>query len=216
MPWAKEHKETTHRRIVERAAAAFRERGIGGIGVADLMKQAGLTHGGFYAHFRSKEDLVAEALDHAADETLAWLKNAADNAPSDRRLEAVIDAYLSSLHRNHPEHGCLIAALGNEVPRHGGAPQQVFARRLAMMLDFLAGYMPAATPELRRQQAEGALATMVGAILIARGLDATSGERFLDEAREFLLRRLRQEPRQERSSGAVSKVASPPRASKSR
>jgi TetR/AcrR family transcriptional repressor of nem operon len=190
MSWAKEHKGATRRRIVERAAASFRGHGVDGIGVADLMKQAGLTHGGFYAHFGSKEDLVAEAFDQAFEETMAWLKDAADKAPADRRLEAVMDAYLSPLHRDHPESGCLIAALGSEVPRHGGAARKTFTRRATMLLDVLSDYMPAATHEMRRQQAEGTLAAMVGAIVIARGLDPDSGMRFLEETKAFLLSRL--------------------------
>src|SRR5437868_4212921 len=103
-----------HDRIVETAAQLFRERGYEGIGVADLMKEAGLTHGGFYGHFASKEELIAEASVRALTESLARLSNIAERAHDDP-LSAMAEAYLTSGHRDDPGDGCLLAALGTEV-----------------------------------------------------------------------------------------------------
>src|SRR3954471_18405110 len=97
--------------IVETAAQRFRERGFEGIGVADLMKEAGLTHGGFYGHFSSKEDLIAEAAAHALTGSLALFTEVAERAPADL-LPAIASAYLTTGHRDNPGEGCLLATLG--------------------------------------------------------------------------------------------------------
>ena len=104
MPWSKEHKRETRERIVRAAADAFRERGIDGVGVADVMKQAGLTHGGFYAHFKSKDDLVKAAFEQMSRE-IADTVGATD--------------YLAELHMRHPERGCPLPTVGTELARSG-------------------------------------------------------------------------------------------------
>src|SRR5437879_13882831 len=116
MKVSREQAAQNHERIVETAAQLFRERGFEGIGVADLMKEAGLTHGGFYGHFSSKEDLIAEASGRALRRSLAVLSQVAERAPTDP-LSAVAHAYLTSRHRDNPAAGCLLAALGSAVPR---------------------------------------------------------------------------------------------------
>src|SRR5256714_15571476 len=105
-------------RIVEAAARLFRERGYEGIGVADLMKEAGLTHGGFYGHFSSKDDLIAEASARALAGSLAAFSELAEQAPSDP-LPAIASAYLSKTHRDKPGEGCLLAALRSDMPPQG-------------------------------------------------------------------------------------------------
>src|SRR5215208_6469421 len=107
-------------RILDAAAQLFRERGFEGIGVADLMKEAGLTHGGFYGHFSSKEDLIAEASARAFEGSLAVWSNLVERAPGDP-LSAIARVYLASRHRDNPGAGCLLAALGPEVSRQGMA-----------------------------------------------------------------------------------------------
>src|SRR5215472_106924 len=111
MPWTPEHKEETRRRIIDAAAAAFRANGVGGISLADIMRQVGLTHGGFYAHFKSKEDLVATTLAELHDARMARFEDMAKTA-ADTALMKAADFYLSSRHREHPETGCAIATLG--------------------------------------------------------------------------------------------------------
>src|SRR5215472_1482267 len=103
MPWPKGHKSQTRARIVAAAATALRAKGVDGVSLADIMASAQLTHGGFYAHFQSKDDLLVEALDHARRQTLAALGGSLDPAPATMRLCDVVDAYLSPRHAAHPE-----------------------------------------------------------------------------------------------------------------
>jgi TetR/AcrR family transcriptional regulator, transcriptional repressor for nem operon len=114
MKVSREQAALNRERILEAAAQLFRERGFDGIGVADLMKQAGLTHGGFYGHFSSKEELIAEASARALTSTFALLSEQAERAAGDP-LSAVASTYLSSRHRDDPGTGCLLAALGPDV-----------------------------------------------------------------------------------------------------
>src|SRR5439155_6927971 len=115
MKVSREQAARNRQRIVEAAAQRFRERGFDGIGVADLMKDAGLTHGGFYGHFASKEDLVAEASARALMRSLALFTSVAERGADP--LSAIASAYLTSRHRDNPGEGCLLAALGSDVSR---------------------------------------------------------------------------------------------------
>src|SRR5216117_3769390 len=108
---APRRKEATHERIVEAAARAIRRSGYGGTGVADIMKDAGLTHGGFYAHFASREAMLAEAADRAGADGVAELARIADAAPAQQALQALLQAYLSTAHVENVETGCALAAL---------------------------------------------------------------------------------------------------------
>jgi TetR/AcrR family transcriptional repressor of nem operon len=120
MKVSREQAAQNRERIIEAAAQLFRKRGFDGIGVADLMKEAGLTHGGFYGHFASKEDLIAEASARALTDSVAVWSKLADRASGDP-LSAVAGAYLTSRHRDNPGAGCLLAALGPDVARQGPA-----------------------------------------------------------------------------------------------
>src|SRR5205823_5671121 len=117
MRYSETHKEETHQRIVKTAAKSFRKHGINGIGVVPLMKESGLTHGGFYAHFKSKDALVGAAIDAAFEQTISRLKRAADAAPQKSRRRAIIDEYISDGHRDDPAGGCAVAAFGTETAR---------------------------------------------------------------------------------------------------
>src|SRR5438105_1850925 len=110
-------KQLTHDRIVKTAATIIRRDGYGGTGVADIMKEAGLTHGGFYAHFDSKAQLLAEALDQAGVDTLERMRKVGAGAPPGDALQLFVQAYLSDGHHAAPEDGCALAALGSETPR---------------------------------------------------------------------------------------------------
>jgi TetR/AcrR family transcriptional regulator, transcriptional repressor for nem operon len=157
-------------RIVEVAAQAFRERGFDGIGVADLMKEAGLTHGGFYGHFSSKEDLIAEASARALTRSLADWSTVADRASGDP-LSAVAGFYLSSRHRDNPGAGCLLAALGPDVSRQGRAVRHTVTEYVRSACDLLATLVPGKSKAARRQKAISTCATLVGAMVIARAVD---------------------------------------------
>ena len=119
-------KEETRERIVRAAARAIRKHGYEGVGVADVMKEAGLTHGGFYAHFESRDALLAAAADQAGAESIESLTRAIAAAKPGQELTALVDTYLSDRHVTAPEQGCAIAAAGSEVPR-----QQAEVRRVA-------------------------------------------------------------------------------------
>src|SRR5262245_58483991 len=135
MPWPESRKAETRDRILAVAAAALRAEGLGAVGVADLMSRAGLTHGGFYAHFASKEELLAEALRHASGQTTRAFVRGAAAAPEADRLSAVIDMYLSPSHLAHPERGCVVATLGPEAARTGGKVRRSLADSIRARLN---------------------------------------------------------------------------------
>jgi TetR/AcrR family transcriptional repressor of nem operon len=170
MKVSREQAAQNRERIVETAAQLFRERGFDGIGVADLMKEAGLTHGGFYGHFSSKEDLIAEASARALMRSLALLSKVAERAPRDP-LSAVAGAYLTSRHRDSPGAGCLLAALGPDVSRQGPAVRRSVTDYVRSAVDLLATLVPGQSKAARRQKAIGTYATLVGAMVMARAVD---------------------------------------------
>src|SRR5262245_26931037 len=137
MPWPREHKRNTRQRIVQAAAAAFRVGGVSDVRVEQVMKRAGLTHGGFYAHFSSKNELLREALDEASRQTLEQLSQSLADLPAADRLQAVADAYLSPEHAAHPEMGCPLAALGPEIARAGGATERRFAQNVKARINWM-------------------------------------------------------------------------------
>jgi len=178
MRYSREHKLETHVRIVKRASVRLREKGAHGIGVADLMKDAGLTHGGFYAHFDSREALVIEAFAHAMDRgTEHWRRLAEQTAP-DKRLAAIVASYLTPAHRDDPGHGCAIPALGAEIARESPKTRKAFAAKIEQMIDMLAAQIPDVPRKAARKQAMATIATMMGTLVLARV--AGSGE-FSDE-----------------------------------
>jgi TetR/AcrR family transcriptional repressor of nem operon len=156
-------------RVLQAAARLFRERGFDGVGVADLMASVGLTHGGFYAQFPSKEDLVAEACAAALDASVARWQKAAGAAPRDA-AGAVVDSYLSCAHRDAPGSGCALAALGTEIARQGPLVREVVTEGVRDLVAVLADTMPGKTAEERRHAALGSFATMVGAMVLARAV----------------------------------------------
>jgi TetR/AcrR family transcriptional regulator, transcriptional repressor for nem operon len=164
-------KQETHDRIVRTAATAIRKHGFHGVSVADIMEEAGLTHGGFYAHFDSRDAMLAEALDAGANESLDRLGKAADAAKPDDALEATIDAYLSDRHVEHAEHGCTLAGLGSETTRQSAAVRRVATRRTREMADLIERQMTGWGKASRHEDALAVMSTMVGALMIARAVD---------------------------------------------
>src|SRR3954471_10244003 len=128
-------KAETHERILRTAAAAIRRHGYDGVSVADIMKEAGLTHGGFYAHFESREAMLAEALERAGAESLETLSGSVEAAPSREALEALVASYLSERHLASPEAGCTLAALGSETRRQSPAVRRAATRRIKETAD---------------------------------------------------------------------------------
>ncbi|OKO77960.1 TetR/AcrR family transcriptional regulator [Bradyrhizobium sp. NAS96.2] len=168
MRYSKEHKQETHARIVKKAATRLREKGAHGIGVADLMKDAGLTHGGFYAHFDSREALVIEAFNYAMDRaTERWRKVTAEVAP-EKRLSTIVDGYLSAAHRDDPGQGCAVPALGAEIARESPKTRKAFALKLDQMIDMITDQIQDVPRKTARKQAMATLATMMGTIVMSR------------------------------------------------
>ncbi|MGA7778026.1 MAG: TetR/AcrR family transcriptional regulator [Paraburkholderia sp.] len=191
MPWDEKHKQTTRERIVAVAARAIRARGPNGVSVAEIMKEAGLTHGGFYAHFASKDDLLAEATRYATMETLQFLeKLAADAAGRTPALADIADAYLGDLHCAHPERGCVLAACGAELARADDATRSVLRENVRSYLTWLQGRGDGDDGAHRgktEREAIGTLATMIGGIILARAVgDPAEAAKVLTAVRGFL------------------------------
>ena len=168
---ASSRKEATHERIVEVAARAIRRSGYNGTGVADIMKEAGLTHGGFYAHFDSREGMLAEAADRAGADTMAFLARVAADAPPERALESMLRAYLSKEHVESADSGCAVAALGSEMPRQAPKVRRAATRRIKEMIDLVARQSPDWGKPSAHERALVTLSTMVGALVLARAVD---------------------------------------------
>src|ERR687894_2768152 len=164
-------KEATHDRIVQAAARAIRRSGYSGTGVADIMKDAGLTHGGFYAHFHSREAMLAEAADRAGAESVATLERFASAAAPEKALQTLMRAYLSKEHLEGAETGCPIAALGSEMPRQAPEVRRAATRRIKEAIDLIARQLPDWGKPGAHETALATLSTMVGALVLARAVD---------------------------------------------
>jgi TetR/AcrR family transcriptional repressor of nem operon len=168
MRYSREHKLETHARIVKKASVRLREKGAHGIGVADLMKEAGLTHGGFYAHFDSREALLIEAFAYAMDRGRERWRKLAEQVPPNKRLAMIVDAYLAPIHRDDPGHGCAVPTLGAEIARESPKTRKAFAAKLEQMIDMVAEQIPDVPRKAARKQAMAAVGTMMGTIVLAR------------------------------------------------
>jgi TetR/AcrR family transcriptional regulator, transcriptional repressor for nem operon len=188
MRYSKDHKQETRQRIVEAAGRRFKQDGIDGAGVATLMSDAGLTNGAFYAHFASKEDLVANVL---ADQLRAQ-RRSFDAQPSDRAgLEAFVRAYLSPEHRDQCAEGCPSAALLDEITRRPDATRQVFTDELMGVIDDIASRLDTTDAEAARIDALTIFGLMVGTLQLARALtDRDLSDLLLARASETALKLL--------------------------
>ena len=130
MRYSSQHKHATRRRILQVAGAAFRERGVAVTGVDEIMRRAGLTHGGFYAHFRDKSELIGEACAAAFDDGQVNLARIAALPSRRARVRALVSSYLSPRHRDNPAGGCLVAAIGLEAARAGGPARRSYSTAL--------------------------------------------------------------------------------------
>ena len=167
MRYSKGHKQATRQRIVEAAGRRFKQDGIDGTGVATLMSDAGLTNGAFYAHFTSKEDLVANVL---ADQLRTQRHSFETQAPDREGLEAFIRSYLSPEHRDHCADGCPSAALLDEIGRRPAATRQVFTNELMSVIEDIAARLDPTDPASARADALTLFGLMVGTLQLARAL----------------------------------------------
>jgi len=172
MRYVEDHRRKTHRRIVENASYGLRQNGAQGLSVVELMKLAGLTHGGFYNHFNSRAALVGEAIAFAMDQMVERWKKLANRKPNEVCFEALIADYLSSRHRDNPKHGCPLPALAADVARSSSSERRALASKLEKMIDIFVEVLPAKGSQEARQIATGAIATMVGSIVLSRAVGA--------------------------------------------
>jgi TetR/AcrR family transcriptional regulator, transcriptional repressor for nem operon len=167
--------------ILTEAGRLFREKGFDAVSVADVMRAAGLTHGAFYGHFRSKDDLIAQAIGHAEGSQPAA---ATDN------IGDWFDTYLSSAHRDHPDLGCPMAALAGFMRDQAPEAQAAMAQRVAAQIDTLAAEMPGANAAKRRRAAIGSWSAIVGAVILARSInDSALSDELLAETRVWINKR---------------------------
>jgi TetR/AcrR family transcriptional repressor of nem operon len=183
-------KAASHNRILDIAAARIRSSGIDSLAVAELMKEAGLTHGGFYRHFDSREHLVAEAtqraLSQGSEPTMA-----AGRLGGQRGYTALVESYLSKRHRDHPESGCGVAGVAVDVARAGGAPRATYARQVQVCLAVLADLIDNPDREVAYREAVLTLSALVGAISMARAVnDPGLSKQILTDARAALKERV--------------------------
>lgn len=172
MRYPAEQKPATRRRILEAASQAFRERGVAETGVDEVMRRAGLTHGGFYVHFRGKADLVAEACAAGFSEAVPNLARISELPSAAARARLLIDSYLAPRHRDHRGSGCLIVAVATDMARLTGEARSGYSRAFKQHLDRLAAALRLDTdPQENRQRVTLLLSTLVGALLCARAVD---------------------------------------------
>jgi TetR/AcrR family transcriptional regulator, transcriptional repressor for nem operon len=163
-------KEATHRRIVKAAAAQIRRDGVDAVRVSELMREAGLTHGGFYRHFGSREDLIDEAIDAALTDGSRQADTGESLEPG-AELAQIIDGYVSKAHRDNPQVGCAVAALPTDVSRCGSRARHAYSRQVRRYIDRLVGLIRQAEPETKRDEAILTLSALVGAVAMARAVD---------------------------------------------
>lgn len=171
MSVAADRKELTRERIVRAAAKAIRKRGYEGLGVAEVMKDAGLTHGGFYAHFDSRDALLAEAADLAGAQSAESLNKAIRNARPGHELEALVDAYLSETHVAAQDHGCAFAMAGSEVPRQPESVKRATTHRIKELVGLVERQLPEWGKPGAHERALAITSGLVGALLLARATD---------------------------------------------
>lgn len=186
MRYSKEHKQATHQRLVKSASQQFRAHGGEGISIVDLMEALQLTHGGFYRHFASKDDLYAQALTASFEQKLVEILQVAGEAGHPPKLKAIIDRYLSLEHCANRADGCPVAALSAEIARRTQPVRQAFDQGLHAYIEQISFLLPGASEAEREQNALALFSGMVGALSVARAVaDPTLQAQILAAAREL-------------------------------
>ncbi len=185
MRYSAKHKEQTRSKLLKRASKRFREEGLQGTGIAKLMREMGLTHGGFYGHFRSKNDLVATAIRAMFAETIEDLKGAIAGCKPGEEIPAIVNTYLSAKNREHPELGCLLPTLAAEIARQPKAIRQAYTQGFTGQVERLAQFMPGTDKAAQLQNAQSLLAGMAGTMMFARAVsDRELSDSILAQARK--------------------------------
>jgi TetR/AcrR family transcriptional repressor of nem operon len=189
MRYSPTHKAETHKKIVTDASRRVRSQGLSGSGVASVMRDTGLTHGGFYKHFESKDELLVESLGHAFHEIVGRLAHIAEHSRPDTAWKAIVKAYLSPEHCDHPEYGCPVAALAPELARAPKSVKPQIVRELMNYRHHLLPFMPGRRMVDKERNFRVIFSTMIGAIAIARILpDPKARAAVLSSTRKFILR----------------------------
>ena len=190
MRYDAEHKQRTRERVLHEAAEAIRQFGPDRIGVAGLMAKAGLTAGGFYAHFKSKDDLVAQAIAHMFEDRAQVLQDCMSGVGPAQALRSFIDVYLSTQHRDRREKGCPLPALSGDLPRMPAAAKKRFEAGVRRMTDSIADLLKQIGQPAPDELAASIVSEMVGAIVLARAVpSAELSTRILEGARDQIRRR---------------------------
>jgi len=196
MRYDSEHKARTREKVLREAANAIRAEGPDRIGVAALMAKAGLTHGGFYAHFDSKDDLIAEAVTQMFEDRFKSVVARMEGKPATEQLEAFVDSYLSARHRDDPSRGCPIPTLSGELARMPNAARQRFADGSERMAKWFATLLKEIGVAEPRDLAASIMAEMVGAVALSRVADEPGkSNRLLKASREAIKARIAAAPR---------------------
>src|SRR5271169_2010554 len=191
MRYSLEHKAQNHENILSVAARSFREQGgnRSGIGIGTVMKKVGLTKGGFYRHFKSKDDLFVEAVARAIDETGKGMVKVAKSAPEGQALRAIIENYLSARHANSLGTGCMLSALGAELARKPVGVRRRIEASLEAYRERLLPFVPGQTREEKLAKVRLLFASMAGVLTMARVISTTERrEQVLMEARNFFIK----------------------------
>ena len=169
MGYSQAQKEKTHKRIVAIASKRFREKGLAGFGIAELMKEAGLTVGGFYKHFDSRDELVAEALSDAFG-TWQLQKKAAESSGRPLSFAKLIDDYVSDVHRKNPGAGCVFSALASEIARTDQRARALTSDQVEADIELIVGLLPGRDKRAKRSRAILTFSALVGAMSLARAV----------------------------------------------
>ncbi len=188
MRYSHTHKHATRRRIVDAASQAFRERGVAETGLDEVMRRAGLTHGGFYAHFRDKSELISEACAAGFAEAVPNLKRIAALPSARARARLLIDSYLSERHRKNRGSGCLIVAVAADMARLDGPARRGYSQAFTLHLERLEKALRLSNdPEENRDRVTQLMSSLVGALLFARAIDdPLQSQRILHSMRRTL------------------------------
>jgi TetR/AcrR family transcriptional regulator, transcriptional repressor for nem operon len=189
MWYSAKQKIRVRHRITRMASNLLCEKGLDGVHVVGSMKLAGLTHGGFYAHFESRQALILNALALAMDRTASRWRKLVKQEAAPNRFNAIVDAYLGPEHRSNLARGCPLPALGHGIAHSGTEARRTFARDLLKMVDLLAAQISAVPADEARQLATSAIATMVGSLVLARSVDEEGFSNDILEAGRRVLRR---------------------------
>ena len=186
MRYPTQHKQQTRQRIVRAASRRFRSRGTEGATIGTLMRDLRLTHGGFYRHFRSKEDLFVAAFEQGLKQLAHNADSAVKRAPKGGELKTLIDCYLSLEHCDHPADGCPVAALTTEIGRRPAKVRGTFLNLFIKHTGSMAKYMPGSNDEERNRKVRLLFSGMAGTLNVARLIvDTGQRKKFLEEARKF-------------------------------